>query len=197
MEAVPHYVPMTNHIRFVRDRLGITRDQLAHRVGTSTSQITKLERGERKLTQEWMERLAEALDVPPVSLISAWTIDVIGRVEGDGVVRYVEKGGYTKVSEVEAPANAPTSMRALEVHDAITGFAEKDAIIYFDWDKPMHKHEVLGKMSVVWTRDKRVLVRRIYPGATEDRWIIVSAAGHAEQNVDLGQAIPISWVRLP
>lgn len=36
--------------------------QLAEMIGTSKSQISKLESGERRLTQHWMERLATALN---------------------------------------------------------------------------------------------------------------------------------------
>lgn len=59
---------MENRIRFFRDKLGLTRDQLSAKMGVSTSQLTKLERGERRLTQEWMERVADALHISPVDL---------------------------------------------------------------------------------------------------------------------------------
>lgn len=49
---------MTNRLREFREAAGLSQDELADRVGSSFQQISKLERGERKLTREWAERLA-------------------------------------------------------------------------------------------------------------------------------------------
>lgn len=43
--------------------------ELARRVGTSPSQINKLEKGGVRLTVEWMERLARAIECRPVELM--------------------------------------------------------------------------------------------------------------------------------
>ncbi|MHA6686363.1 LexA family protein [Mesorhizobium sp. A556] len=66
--VLTHIGYMDNRIRYFRDRAGLTRDELSARMNTSTSQLTKLERGERKLTKEWMERIAEALRISPADL---------------------------------------------------------------------------------------------------------------------------------
>jgi transcriptional regulator with XRE-family HTH domain len=44
--------------------------QLAQRTGTSPSQINKLEKGQVKLTTEWMTRLADALGCRTIELLS-------------------------------------------------------------------------------------------------------------------------------
>lgn len=62
---------MGNRIKELRKRAKISQEKLGDAVGTSRSQIVKLERGERRLTQEWMERLAKPLGVPAAALISA------------------------------------------------------------------------------------------------------------------------------
>jgi phage repressor protein C with HTH and peptisase S24 domain len=43
--------------------MGLTQDDLADRMGTSTQQISRLERGERKLDTKWMAKFAYALGV--------------------------------------------------------------------------------------------------------------------------------------
>ncbi|WP_282608896.1 helix-turn-helix domain-containing protein [Pelagibius sp. Alg239-R121] len=60
---------MTNRIKELRRRQGLTQDGLGKLVGTGRSQIVKLERGERRLTVEWMRRLARALECHPAELI--------------------------------------------------------------------------------------------------------------------------------
>jgi transcriptional regulator with XRE-family HTH domain len=60
---------MNNKIKEIRKQRGLTQPELAKKVGTSRSQITKLERGERQLTQHWMERIAAALECNPQDLL--------------------------------------------------------------------------------------------------------------------------------
>lgn len=58
-----------NMIRSLREKLDISQEKLAARVGTSQPQIKRLEAGERKLTKEWAERIAPHLGVNPEELL--------------------------------------------------------------------------------------------------------------------------------
>lgn len=62
--------PMENQIRHWREMRGLSRRALAEKIGTGETQILKLENGERRLTQDWMERLSRGLDCSPVDLIA-------------------------------------------------------------------------------------------------------------------------------
>lgn len=59
-----------NRIKELRRLRGLTQDGLGKLVGTGRSQIVKLERGERRLTVEWMRRLARALECHPADLLA-------------------------------------------------------------------------------------------------------------------------------
>ncbi len=50
-----------NRVRERRRRRGLSIGELARRSRTTPSQISKLERGERRLTLDWMTRLSKAL----------------------------------------------------------------------------------------------------------------------------------------
>lgn len=63
-----------NRIREIRETLGMTSDQLAERVGTSGVQIRRLEAGTRRLTVDWMQRIAAALECSPADLIATAVI---------------------------------------------------------------------------------------------------------------------------
>jgi len=63
-----------NRIREIRSAKNLTQAELARRVGTTQPQIDRLEKSNRRLTEDWMRRLAEALDVTPADLISAPTV---------------------------------------------------------------------------------------------------------------------------
>lgn len=57
------------YIRQWRAHRGLTLEQLADRVEMSTSALSYLERGQSAYTQETLERLAEALQTDPASLL--------------------------------------------------------------------------------------------------------------------------------
>lgn len=78
---------MKNRIRELRDAKGLTADQLAKAAGTTKSQLGKLERGERRLSDHWAGRLAPHLGVQPYELlmpagvtIKVHYVPVIGQV---------------------------------------------------------------------------------------------------------------------
>ena len=54
---------MQTRIAFLRKKKGLSLSELAKAAGTTKAQIQKLERGDRRLSLEWMERLARALHV--------------------------------------------------------------------------------------------------------------------------------------
>ena len=60
------------NIRRARDAEGLSRPQLARRVTppTSSQQIERLEKGQRKLTLEWVEKIAKALKIDPSDLLA-------------------------------------------------------------------------------------------------------------------------------
>jgi transcriptional regulator with XRE-family HTH domain len=60
-----------NRVREWRQRRHLTIEELARRSRTTPSQISKLERGERRLTVDWMERLAAALSCRSQDLLPA------------------------------------------------------------------------------------------------------------------------------
>lgn len=58
-----------NHIKTIRKDRGLSQEDLANAVGSSNQMISNLERGAVKLTLDWMNRIAEALDCYPQDLI--------------------------------------------------------------------------------------------------------------------------------
>jgi len=59
----------------------MTIDDLAGRVGTSGTQIRRLEAGARRLTIDWMRKIAEALQCSPADLIATASLASSSEVE--------------------------------------------------------------------------------------------------------------------
>jgi transcriptional regulator with XRE-family HTH domain len=58
-----------NRIQLLRKMRGLTIEQLAEKASCSPQQISKLERGERRLSDVWLKRLALALNIAPWEII--------------------------------------------------------------------------------------------------------------------------------
>lgn len=58
-----------SRLRELRERQGLSQQQLADLAGTSQPQIKRLETGDRKLTKEWAERLAPHLQASPEAIL--------------------------------------------------------------------------------------------------------------------------------
>jgi transcriptional regulator with XRE-family HTH domain len=63
-----------NRIKELREAQDISALQLAEMLGTTQSTIWRLETGERKLSEDWMRRIAKALGVRPTELLAAATL---------------------------------------------------------------------------------------------------------------------------
>lgn len=59
-----------NNIERLRTEAGWSRPTLAARMGTSPQQVERLEKGQRRLTTDWIEKAASALGVAPTAIIS-------------------------------------------------------------------------------------------------------------------------------
>lgn len=65
-----HKIPESaKRLREFREAKGLSRSALADAVGAHHNQIQKLENGERRLTVEWIDRLARALDISPDAFV--------------------------------------------------------------------------------------------------------------------------------
>jgi len=87
-----------------RIQKNLTLQALAERVGTTKSQIDKLEKGERRLTVEWLQRIADALNMPVSSFFSA-------APDGGGIPSAVNTLNDTALAAYKAPLQREASAR--------------------------------------------------------------------------------------
>lgn len=73
---------MVNRIAAIRAEKGLGLSEIARLAKTTPAQIQKLERGERRLTVEWMQRLSAAMGVMPSELLSVADVETLGTRTG-------------------------------------------------------------------------------------------------------------------
>lgn len=60
---------MANRLRQIREEKNLTQEYVARKANTSSQQIGKLEKDERRLTVDWLIRLSPALGCSPVEVV--------------------------------------------------------------------------------------------------------------------------------
>ncbi|MEK3992768.1 MULTISPECIES: helix-turn-helix domain-containing protein [Robertmurraya] len=70
-----------SRIRAIRKQKGLTQEQLAELAGLQDSYIGGVERGERNISMETLEKLLVGLNISPLFLFQYHSIDIEG--EGD------------------------------------------------------------------------------------------------------------------
>lgn len=165
-----------NRIRNLRLARGYSLQDLAEKIGTSKSQIDKLEKGERRLTLDWMRRLADGLTCTITDIIiageSAQTaghmkaaniqsmprdLPLVGGVKG-GIHGFFFDNG--KVSDfVGRPANLLGISSAFAVYaigDSMEPRFFAGELLYVNPNRPLSK----GCFAVVELTDGQGLVKQ-------------------------------------
>lgn len=190
---------MANNLRKIRIDKGMTQELAAKLMGTGLSQYVKLERGERRLTDKWIERAAKAFHVSEAVVIAEQTsCPLVGYVgAGARVVRF-EEDGDQEIGEAPRPENASEDTVAVEVRgDSMAGIFDEGSYIYFDDKRSPPSEDLIGKLCVVWVEDGRVLVKRLFRGSRPQLWDLAAATGLIEKDVRVQFAARVIWVHFP
>jgi transcriptional regulator with XRE-family HTH domain len=102
---------MPNRIKELREKAGMTLQQVADASGTSLQQIHKLENAERRLTDEWMRRIAAALGVHPAALLIEFSQGQHGRNETVDEVLLLEAWRLFTLAERREVADIITAIQ--------------------------------------------------------------------------------------
>lgn len=166
---------MENRIKHLRKKAGLTTQGLADLVGTSNQQIGYLERGERSLTQKWMDRISAALGVAPADLLPPKTVQVVGYAGAGAVVYGMDdhaKG--TGMFEISAPPQGATpTMVALVIRgDSMSPAYDDGDVVYYDETAsgPDLVH-LVGKKCVVRLADGSTFLKRLRRDGGGSYWL--------------------------
>jgi transcriptional regulator with XRE-family HTH domain len=163
-----------NHLRQFREAAGKSQPELAELAGTSTQNVSRIERGERQLTKKWADIFAPHLGIAPERLIfedesKERMVPILGLAGAgpNGAVLFAE--GQENFGDVPAPPGAGEHVAALEVRgDSMYGLANDGWLLFYE-ERTEPREEYMGEPCVCWLEDEeQVLVKipepTLHPG---------------------------------
>ncbi|MFD2248903.1 transcriptional regulator with XRE-family HTH domain [Pseudochelatococcus lubricantis] len=169
---------MANNLKSLRKKHGLTQPELAGRMGTTKNQLIKLEKGDRRLDQQWIERAAEALGEPPEAIIGEGPIEapVVGYVgAGTGAHFYDTTQGPLDV--VEAPEGSSPLTVAVEIRGDSLGPFFDGWYVFYDDVRSEVTPDLIGEICVVGLPDGKILVKKIQAASTRGRYHLLGQFG--------------------
>ena len=184
---------MGNALRYLRLKKGWTHEEAGGAMGVSRSQFIKLERGERRLTEDTIGRAAKAFEVTPADVMSGPSIvPVVGYAGAGGVSLYSDGFGP---SEDPIEADAPEGTVAVRIRGVSLGIGFDGWLALYAERRDPFTADLLGKLCVVGTVDGRTLVKWVRRSLVKGAVDLVSGVGEIEESVSLSWAARVIDLR--
>lgn len=187
-----------NNIRAIRRRKGLSLEAVAERMGTSAQQLSRLERGQRPLTEEWARKAAKAMEADFFEVFgnagdTRKTVPVVGYVADGAVVREFDRVG--ELDRVPAPPDADEPVAVVVVGNAMwPAFVDGD-LLFYEPEKVPPPSLLIGRECVVQTADGRRMVRRLFRSPEPNRFRLASYNAPDEDGVVVEWASPVEWIK--
>ncbi|NVP56063.1 XRE family transcriptional regulator [Mycoplana rhizolycopersici] len=160
---------MGNNLKNLRIQSNLTQEEAADEVGVSKSQYVKLERGERRLTADYIGRLAKAFGVRPADILEGSTPDTVPLMgyigAGAEIMPEFEQVPPEGIEQIHVPFPLPDEMVAFRVRgDSMLPVYKNGAtvIVYREQKRPLDAF--YGEDAAVRTADGRRFIKTIMKG---------------------------------
>lgn len=163
----------------------MTQDQAAQAMNVSRGQYIKLERGERRLTADYIARAAHAFQVKEAEVIARKeTVQVVGYVgAGSTAHYYVDPEG--SLDEVPMPEGGSETTVALEVRGDSLGSFFNTWLVYFDEVRNPVTPDLIGKLVVCELINGKVLVKKLMRGSRPGTFNLLSQTESPIEDAEL------------
>jgi transcriptional regulator with XRE-family HTH domain len=181
---------MATRIRLTRKLRGLTLQELADKVGTTPQTIQRLETNNMTVSIEWLERIGQALQVNPATLLSSYKapeVTVMGELVADGSIR---RAAPDRLQKIEMSIPGEDSI-AITVADRF-GPHETGTILIATRVAAERLHHADGRDCLVEVRGGRLLFRRMVLGkGSVAAYVPYEDGGEVERNLDVAWVAPV------
>ncbi|NHT75902.1 helix-turn-helix domain-containing protein [Rhizobiaceae bacterium CRRU44] len=183
---------MANNLRSLRKLKNLKLQDAADLMGVSRSQYVKLERGERRLTSDYIAQAAKAFGVDEASVIADQrTSRIVGRV-GAGSEAHFYVDGDEEFEEVPTPPGGTEHTVGLEIRgDSIGPFFNQWLVFYDDVRNPVTA-DLIGHLCIVETIEGKVLVKKLMKGSEQGLFHLLSQTESPMEDQDLVWAAKVT-----
>lgn len=187
----------TNNLAFLRRRLNLSLTALSEMIQEPVSTLSRLESGERKLSDKYRAKLAAALQCAPEDLdseeVNAPTVAVIGLIRD-------------KATITEPPANKPEQVEKLESFPAGTvairvkgnvlfPYHGNGDLLYFEDRHQANEKLFLNKECYVETAGGRKVLAWVTKGSEPGTYVLHAPASPVQLDVKLTKVCPIIHIK--
>lgn len=202
---------MANNLKKYRQMAGLTREQLAKLVNTTSTTIYRKETGDRGLRADELPVYARALGCDPKDLIQdrEHRIPVLGSIGAGEMVLPIDdlpisKGFSDSDTQemncefVEAPPGASGSdMAALKViGDSMEPFLYEGDIVYYNQIITSGLKSYTGKRVIIKLRDGRAFIKVLRQGFDQGKYTLQSInTPKLIENVEIEWAAKVAFIK--
>lgn len=201
-----------NRIQEIREARGLSAIELAEKVNTSRGQIYQLEKSERRLTVDWMNRLARALKCRPQDLMvsaESCEVPVLGEVAGNGKisllhnVSLIQHGLHeprrkqANCEYVESPPGIhPSEVGAVRVKgDSLLPFMPSGTIVYYAAGAGEAPESCIDKLCVVQLKDGSLVLKTIKRGHGYGKYNLLSYDAAVTENAAIVWCAKVMFIK--
>jgi transcriptional regulator with XRE-family HTH domain len=187
---------MGNGLKKLRLRKGWTHDQAGEAMNVSRGQFIKLERGERRLTKEYIESAMRAFDATEREVLGAagQLVPVVGMVRaGSDAITYGDGDGG--LGDVDAPEGTGPRTVAVEVRGDSLGAFFDGALLFYDEVRTPPDESLIGRICVCGLEDRRVVVKTLRHGQLPGCWTLFANVGPPMYDVRIEWAARVRYIR--
>lgn len=182
---------MGNKLKQLRQAAGMTQEDAATAMGVSTSGYIKLERGERRLTSDYIGKAAKAFSVSQSAIIENMTVPLLGYV-GAGAAAHFYADAQGPFEEVPMPEGGNEDTVALEVRGDSLGSFFNQWLVYYDDVRNPVTSDLIGRLVICETVDGRVLVKKLGRGTRRGHFHLYSQTESPMEDVELVWAAKVT-----
>ncbi len=181
---------METRIREFRKLRGLTLKELAEKISTTPQTVQRLETANMTVSTDWLEKIANALNIEPADLIArpgGREIPVIGRVMQNGRV-LTSEGKQVNVLHLHVPADDPV---AVQLDDRV-GLYDAGTILVANRLKQTDYNYAHGADCLIELKDGQVRFTRVIR-SNGDGWTLVPHDPGAEivYNAEVAWIAPV------
>lgn len=177
-----------NRLYELRKRRGMTLDALAQAVGTTKMQIQRLEKGTRRLSDQWIYRLAPVLGVSPGQLLESG-VPVVGKIGAGGSVIFEDAG---EIDSVPRPPDTEGELIGLEVEgDSMLPKFDPGDVVYISPSEPAADQTYLGAYCAVRLVTGETYLKILARGSKPGRFNLRSLNAAEMEDVEILWATPV------